>query len=676
MVLGRSGAVVAAVVAIMAVLVPGVATAQVKLFNYDVLSNAGAVTETGELKPVVIAGTRNGTFSGSVGVSSAAKIVGLKASMGELSGDGGRIAAENVRVRYAVAWDGTYGRWQPSGLDILHEVPPAEVSGSKRVLAGVWVTVRVPQDAAAGVYKGVLTIEAEGLDRQTVPVELTVAAWSVPETDAWRTWIEMLQSPDTLALEYGLDMWSERHWEMIGRSMEMIRETGSRVVFIPLISQTNQGNEQSMVRWVRKADGTFSHDFSIMDKYLDMAEKHMGKPKMVVLYAWDTCMIVKEQRPTVDENAPAYTQQQQELAQRRWDLQQKGITVTVVDEASGETKTEYVAHLTAPESRAHWQFIFSEIRKRMQQRGLEDTMRLGMVTDEQPSREQVKFLDEVSGGLAWIAHRHPSRLRDQKPVGNKQLYGIADVYYEAHVYNMRWESDPAKNRNYGWQSPEMRAYFGRHGIPNGPALRVRMLPELQITGYQRGVGRIGADFWYVLKNPRGERAGAVYARYPENMWRNLNIDSWLIAPGPDGPISTARFENMREGLQECEARIYIESVLTDDGQKGRLAAELADRAQKTLDDRQRAMWRSIWTIPEHLEMFSTLGIHGNARNPQEAIWQALTAAKVKLPAGQDGIRMQNEEYRKGEAWFAESGWQARNAELYKLASEVQQKLGK
>ena len=65
----------------------------------------------------------------------------------------------------------------------------------------------------------------------------------------------MMQSPDTLAEEYKVPLWSEKHWAMIADSMRYIGEIGSRVVHIPLIAQTNSGNEQSMVRFIPKADG-------------------------------------------------------------------------------------------------------------------------------------------------------------------------------------------------------------------------------------------------------------------------------------------------------------------------------------------------------------------------------------------------------------------------------------
>ena len=98
----------------------------------------------------------------------------------------------------------------------------------------------------------------------------------------------MIQSPDTLSLEYGVPLWSEKHWAMIARSFQLIRPTGSRVVYIPLLRHTNQGNAESMVRWIRQKDGSYKQDYSVMDKYLDLAQKNLGEPKLVVFYAWDS----------------------------------------------------------------------------------------------------------------------------------------------------------------------------------------------------------------------------------------------------------------------------------------------------------------------------------------------------------------------------------------------------
>jgi hypothetical protein len=57
----------------------------------------------------------------------------------------------------------------------------------------------------------------------------------------------------------------------------------------------------------------------------------------------------------------------------------------------------------------------------------------------------------------------------------------------------------------------------------------------------------------------------------------------VLSPGPDGLLSTERLEMLREGTQECEARVFIEKAL--DG--GKLDAGLAKRAQSLLDGRTR-----------------------------------------------------------------------------------------
>ncbi len=77
-----------------------------------------------------------------------------------------------------------------------------------------------------------------------------------------------------------------------------------------------------------------------------------------------------------------------------------------------------------------------------------------------------------------------------------------------------------------------------------------MFPEIQITGYQRGLGRIGADYWPVVRDKRGRRVGYIWEQYPQSLWHSCNMFSHMLNPGPDGPVATTRYEQMREGMQE------------------------------------------------------------------------------------------------------------------------------
>jgi len=150
--------------------------------------------------------------------------------------------------------------------------------------------------------------------------------------------------------------------------------------------------------------------------------------------------------------------------------------------------------------------------------------------------------------------------------------------------------NPALGRTYGWQDPALRAVHPR-GNDFGRLLpsTARCLLETQITGKQRGYGYTGGDIWWAFRDKRGQRVGSVIDRYPASYWRNLEMRIGLLAPGPDGPVASVRYENVREGLQECEARIFIEDALTARDLKSRLGAELAGRAQALLDERHLAV---------------------------------------------------------------------------------------
>ncbi|HUU43654.1 MAG TPA: hypothetical protein VMX57_07735 [Planctomycetota bacterium] len=109
-----------------------------------------------------------------------------------------------------------------------------------------------------------------------------------------------------------------------------------------------------------------------------------------------------------------------------------------------------------------------------------------------------------------------------------------------------------------------------------------------------------------------------------------------------------RYEMMREGVQECEARIFIETALTDDRLKARLGTELARRCQDELDERIRFMIKGMCTL--NLDGY----IAGWSTNATQCWWNAVTL--------------------QGHRWFIASGWEDRTRRLFRLAGEVERKL--
>ena len=591
-------------------------------------------------EPVVIVGARNGSFSGKVMVSGA--LEGMMASISDLESEAGRIGADCVTLRYGATWEGMDGWYRPPGLDVLLDAPPDGAA-----VASVWMTVAVPKDARAGTYKGALTLRPGAAEPVTVPVELRVADWTLPAPKDFRTFMEMVQSPDTLALEYGVPLWSDDHWALIARSLDLMRALANRVVYLPLICHTNFGNEESMVRWVPKGDGGYDYDFAILDKYLDLVAGHMGTPRKVVINAWDVYLKPADNQwdekwwnsLTEEQRKNSYFRGLKERGDLRRKLQSEhgtGPAVTVVDD--GKTSTLHLPSYTDPASAALWKPLFDRLRQRLKARGLDGAMTLGMLTDQWPSQEEAEFLNKVSGGLPWVSHAHWSAVKRR---GGK-VYGVAEIGYETCVWDIEM-TDPDKEPTCGWKRDRLvLAHYRMRGMNGFYPTRMRVVAELNITGRQRGLGRVGADFWWAVKDSRGRRRGTVTDRYPQSLWRNLDVKSCVLAPGPGGAVATARYEHLREGLQECEARIAIEEAILE--HESTLGTDLVGRCRELLKERHRAAWR------EDRKDEAFLAEKGFAK----LAWYSQDEACYK--------------------WFLTTNWQERTERLYALAGEVAGKL--
>ena len=615
-------------------------------------------------QPVELRGPGNGYLSGKIVIGSPKAIEGLKVTWSDLKQGAAVIPAAHLRARYAVP----FGRTASNGddhannaveLDCLLETPldsfPATTAG-KGAVVPIWLTLKAPKNAKPGVYSGQVNVEAEGQQALTVPVRVQLADFSVPDTQDYRTWIELVQSPDTLAVEYKVPLWSEKHWAMIADSMRYMGEIGSRVVHVPLIAETNSGNEQSMVRFIKTADGTYDYDFSIMDKYLDSAEKCMGRPKITAFIAWEIYLNAPKQEVkfTGKEGVPNHEFEREGAWQAaRWQLRGKGPAVTALDPKTGRLSTIHLPRFEDPAAKAIWKPLFDQLHERMAKRGLEKTMVLGMASDQWPNKEEMTVLEQASGNLPWISHTHGGG-----HVGMK-LNGLATVAYMAYVWNVQYpqalpiNADAPKGsdtgRMYGWKRPELYAEFRRFTALNEwPLSTILLFSELQITGSQRGLGRVGADFWPVYKDQQGRRRAWIWDRYPQSLWHSCNLMSHMLVPGPAGPVASTRYELMREGIQECEARIAIESVLTDEAKKARLPAELAQRSQQLLDDR-------VW---QELKAFGDMQLTGRSYATAKDTWYY----------GCGGTA--------GHYWYAGSGWRDNAQKLYALAGEVERELGR
>jgi hypothetical protein len=590
-----------------------------------------------------ITGARNGIFCGQVVVASAGAIRGLGAKIGELKHEDGKatLPAGGVEVLYAhhrassTSGDAFMkhppiftGYYQRSIFDPLAEEPPGDVPVLdtvnvkeklteryvERYLKGhapgavqpVWIKVRVPADAAPGEYGGKLTVTGNGRSMD-VPVKLKVIDWRLPDAKDYVTLVGLLQSPDSVSLQYKVPMWSDEHFKYLEKSYELLVQAVAKFIWLPMLTRTNLGNSQSIVRWVKKGGNgntRYEPDFTVFDRYMDMVQRHM-KPTAVCLYAYDR----------YTDYAARNRATSARLAKNP-DMKHRGMPgtdawrISVVDPKTGEVteelapkwrKSHYDTKLIRvtreeliPEAKAFYAQALKEVRRRLEKRGLGKALLIGIEEDLGAKKSTSQFFAEILPGVRWARMCHP--LIRSKHIG----YNSA-VYIPMMPPPRPWDA----KRKTGWQYTEgMWGLFPRTHSALGTYLHTGSPPglyrissegcQLIATGGRypmQGVGRSGADFWALgAKKVRGgvTRSSSVVARYPETCWDQLNLDrvfESILAPGPEGAITTVRFENFREGVQESEARIYIEKALADPGRRVALGAALVKKCQGILDER-------------------------------------------------------------------------------------------
>jgi len=568
------------------------------------------------LRPVQLTGVRNGTFAGQVVVGGQKPLRGLKVVASDLKGPG-VIPAKAIHIRYARPDGRPLRRDAAPPFDSLEAFPPAVVPVYKAhggSIQPLWITVDVPADARPGDYAGTVTITADGIRLVQVPLRLRVIDWALPDANDFTPRMDIVESPESLALAYGVEPWSDEHIKLLHKVFALLKPLANKTVYITAIRRTHWGNEHAMVRWVRDEKGELRPDFSIVEKYLDVATKHLGKVPGVILYCWEPISSMGHAGGAGG-------------ASRTTD---KPIMYTLWDKKRGKLRKRKGPAWGTPEAKVFWKKFNDGIIPVLRKRGLEKSLLYGLLGDARATKQA---MDDITAGVKnakWACHSHYYCVRWQGyDLGMAiALWGIGSC-----------PVDPSVGYGYGWQNPFWLSYYPREMsmlstlVEHRVKLEVWMGARSRSLGVYakakgtRGLGRLGADFWVVLKDRRGNLRYSLAGRYPESYWGQLNLNygiPHLFGKGKNGPIPTVRSEAFRENIQEVEARIFIERAITDKVKKAKLGEDLFGRCRRALDRRIR------------------MCLHASGE---------------------------------GQSWFISSGWSRRTEELFQLASEVAKTLG-
>ena len=140
-----------------------------------------------------------------------------------------------------------------------------------RTARPVWISINVPQDAEPGLYKTEVQLTSRR-DKVVLPLELEVVNHTLPTPDKWSYHLDLWQHPSAVARAYGVELWSDAHFEAMKPLMKRLADAGQKVITATL--NKDPWNHQCfdayepMIVWTKHQNGTWSYDYQIFDRWV------------------------------------------------------------------------------------------------------------------------------------------------------------------------------------------------------------------------------------------------------------------------------------------------------------------------------------------------------------------------------------------------------------------------
>ncbi len=459
--------------------------------------------------------------------------------------------------------------------DPLYEVDEFPIDRS----AALFVRIAVPPDAPAGTYQGELSVVVNGDDVASGTIEVEVANVDLPDVREWDFFLNVWMNPAAVARRHGVEIWSDEHFAALRPYVLDLALHGQKTVVAPICYQPwgtqTRDPYPNLVRWTRRED-TYEFDFSAFDRYVCLHED-CGIDRAI------HCYTIAQGPGRSDKSVIEFTDAATGEIRR--------IETTIGDDAYTEA----------------WGSFLQAFAHHLAHKGWLDKTYIGF--DEKP--------DAIMDKVIAFAREHAQEFK-LSLAGNirEELYAALDDL-SLHI--------PFSERGVAQTSPPERAAMGvAHlldpdssfalapmTVPNaittfyvccGPAfpntfvhsplVESRMLPWLAVQGGFDGFLRWSYNDW--SDDPY---AHPEYGRWPTG-------DVFLVYPGEKGPISSLRWEQLREGIQDYQlamiasANLRTPEEMVDYEQAITLACRTPDGRAKALGDIEIAR-RLLIPIAEH-----------------------------------------------------------------------------
>jgi hypothetical protein len=425
----------------------------------------------------------------------------LKASNGNLIG---RNNLKAQLVRYVIS-NYPYGAREVTcgegPVDKAYLMPDRLESLTRFDLPGktvrpVWVSLDIPSNAPAGLYKGEIEVRSEKQNFK-LQMEIKVQNHLLPKPHNWTFRLDLWQNPWVIAEYYKVKPWSDEHQLLLKKHMKLYADAGGKFITTYAVHSPWADNsymiEGSMIEWIKKKDGNWRFDYNIFDQYVQLAID-AGIDKAITIYTpipW-------------------------------------GDRFRYIDETTGNFVTEQW-QATSAIFKKNWNIFLTDLKKHLEAKGwinktylginenaMEQTLAAIKVIKDHSKQWKITYagdwhpeLDNLLDDYSCVFYKEPA----VKDVSNRSAKKQTSTFYICCT--------PAFPNTFVFSPPVEGRWLGWYTIAHG----------------YDGMLRWAYDAW-----PADPVRDARHLLWPAG-------DSYMIYPGAESSI---RFEKMREGIVDYE----------------------------------------------------------------------------------------------------------------------------
>jgi len=462
---------------------------------------------------------------GQFAVWTGANLKDVTLTTSDMTGPGGKTIPAASVVPFFVRY--TVGAGQLLG-DILEPARPIDLP--KNSTRPIWVSVNVPQTASPGVYSGTLLVKDAAGRSVKFKLSVDVLENVLPEPKHWSFHLDLWQNPWAVSRIHGHKQWSPEHWAKLKQVLTLAAQAGQKcltasIVDMPWGRQT-QDAFGSMIAPTRNADGTWTYDYSVFDKWVEFGLS-CGIDRQINCYSM----------------VP-------------W-----GNNLYYQDAASGK----YAKITAKPGSKAYadyWSPLLKDFAKHLKAKGWFEKTTIAM--DErhlEDMKNMIALVDKVAPGMKITL------------AANKNLESIIDRIHD-YCFAIRFRAKPELNLKRAAQGRQTTFYVCC--APRRPNTFPFSPPaESTWLGWNAAAQRYTGLLRWALCSYNIDPLKTT--DYPRRRWPTG--DCFLIYPGPRSSI---RFERLREGIQDYEKIRLLRQALT---KQGPAALAKLDAILKTIQNR-------------------------------------------------------------------------------------------